>query len=149
MCCRVFRQREPIPGRRGLPPAPARPLGGDPAGPRAQRGALQAALHQHAGRHHHRGGQGWKLLSCSQCQELGQRANLAPDWFFVFRQPIRSQVSSLTQLLTLTTTQKFPSLLHVLLALDGEGGGAGEQLVGQHAHAPPVHGLRTQGFYIY
>ena len=24
--------------------------------------------------------QGWKLLSCSQCQELGQRANLAPDW---------------------------------------------------------------------
>ena len=39
---------------------------------------------------------GWKLLSCSQCQELGQRANLAPDWFFVFRQPIRSQVNSLT-----------------------------------------------------
>ena len=25
-------------------------------------------------------GQGWKLFSCSQCQELGQRANLAPDW---------------------------------------------------------------------
>ena len=23
---------------------------------------------------------GWKLLSCSQCQELGQRANLASDW---------------------------------------------------------------------
>ena len=50
----------------------------------------------------------WKLLSCSQCQELVQRANLAPDWFFIFRQPIRSQVSSLTQLLTLTKTQKFP-----------------------------------------
>ena len=33
----------------------------------------------------------WRLLSCSQCQESGQRANLAPDWFVVFRQPIRSQ----------------------------------------------------------
>ena len=33
---------------------------------------------------------------------------MAPDWFIVSRQPIRSQVSSLTQLLTLTTTQKFP-----------------------------------------
>ena len=38
---------------------------------------------------------GRKLLSSSQCQELGQKANLAPDWFFVFRQPIRSQVSVL------------------------------------------------------
>ena len=24
--------------------------------------------------------QGWKLLSCSQCQESGQRAKLASDW---------------------------------------------------------------------
>ena len=24
--------------------------------------------------------QGWKLLSCSQCQDLGQRVNLASDW---------------------------------------------------------------------
>ena len=52
---------------------------------------------------------GWKLLSCSQCQELGQRANLAPDWLPENKEPIRSQVSSLTKLLTLTTTQKFPS----------------------------------------
>ena len=29
--------------------------------------------------------QGWKLLSCSQCQELGQKPNLAPDWLFVLR----------------------------------------------------------------
>ena len=28
---------------------------------------------------------GRKLLSCSQCQEFGQRVNLAPDWFFVLR----------------------------------------------------------------
>ena len=34
---------------------------------------------------------------------------MAPDWFLVFRQPIRSQVCSLTQFVTLTTTQKFPS----------------------------------------
>ena len=33
---------------------------------------------------------GGKLLSCGQCQELGQRANSAPGWFFVFRQPISS-----------------------------------------------------------
>ena len=43
---------------------------------------------------------------------FGQRANLALDWFFVLRQPIRSQIGSLTQLLTLTTAQKFPSQLY-------------------------------------
>ena len=32
-------------------------------------------------------------------------------------------------------------LLGVLLALDGEGAGARQQLVGQHAHAPPVNRL--------
>ena len=52
--------------------------------------------------------QGWKLLSCSQCQKFGQRANLASDWLPENKEPIRSQVSSLTKLLTLTTTQKFP-----------------------------------------
>ena len=52
--------------------------------------------------------QGWKLMSCSQCQELGQRAHLASDWLHENKGPIRSQVSSLTQLLTLTTTHKFP-----------------------------------------
>ena len=51
--------------------------------------------------------QGWKLLSYSQCQEFGQRSNLAPDWLPENIEPIRSQVSSLTQCLTLTTTQKF------------------------------------------
>ena len=50
----------------------------------------------------------WKLLSYSQCQEFGQRANLASDWLPENKGPIRSQVSSLTKLLTLTTTQKFP-----------------------------------------
>ena len=55
---------------------------------------------------------GRKLMSCSQCQELGHRAHLASDWSFVFMQSIRRQVSSLTQLLTLTTTHKFPSLIH-------------------------------------
>ena len=63
----------------------------------------------HRGGHGRPGVQGRKLLSCSQCQELGQRANWAPDWSFVFRQPIRYKVSFLTQLLTLTTTKKFPS----------------------------------------
>ena len=55
--------------------------------------------------------QGWKLLICNQCQAFRKRANLAPDWLPENKEPIRSQVSSLTQLLTLTTTYRFPSLL--------------------------------------
>ena len=56
-------------------------------------------------------------MSCSQCQELGQRANLAPDWLPENKEPIRSKVHSLTQLLTLTTTQKFSPLEKVRQAL--------------------------------
>ena len=56
------------------------------------------------------GSQGWKLLSCSQCQKLGQRANLASDWLPDNKEPIRSHVSSLTKLFTLNTTQKFSLL---------------------------------------
>ena len=59
-------------------------------------------------------------MSCSQCQELGQRANLSPDWLPKNKGPIRSQVSSLTQLLTLTTTQKFPPLSKGPVVTDGE-----------------------------
>ena len=59
-----------------------------------------------------------KLLSCSQSQELSQRAVLAPNWLHKIEQPIRSQLYLLTELLTLTTTQKFPSL-----GLVGEEGG--------------------------
>ena len=51
---------------------------------------------------------GWKFMSCSLRQEFGQLAALAPDWLFVLVQPISSQNGLLTQLLTLTTTQKFP-----------------------------------------
>ena len=40
--------------------------------------------------------QGWKLFSCSQCQELGQRANLAPNWLTKNKEPITNQDSSLT-----------------------------------------------------
>ena len=39
---------------------------------------------------------------------LSQRSHLAPDKLFENVHPIRSQIISLTQLLTLTTTQKFP-----------------------------------------
>ena len=51
-----------------------------------------------------------ELLSCSQSQELCQLANLAPDWLIKSERPIRSRLCSLTRLLTITTTQKFPSL---------------------------------------
>ena len=61
--------------------------------------------------------QGWKLLSCNQCQALRKRANLAPDWLPENKEPIRSKVHSLTQLLTLTTTQKFSPLEKVRQAL--------------------------------
>ena len=57
------------------------------------------------------GAQGWKLLSGSQCQELGQRSNLASDWSLLFRQPIRSQVKLFAPTLDLTATQKFPPLI--------------------------------------
>ena len=51
----------------------------------------------------------WKLLSCNHCQEMGQWLQLTPDWLQQSRQPIRGEESSLTQLWTMTTTQKFPS----------------------------------------
>ena len=47
-------------------------------------------------------------MSCSHCQELGQQA--AQEW--TTEQPIRSIVSKLTQLLTMTTTHKFPPQAH-------------------------------------
>ena len=50
----------------------------------------------------------WKHLSCGQSQELCQLADLASDWLLTLKQLIRSRISSLTQLLTLTTSQKFP-----------------------------------------
>ena len=36
------------------------------------------------------------------------KSRLAPDWLHKSEQPVRSQVSKLTQLLTMTTTHKFP-----------------------------------------
>ena len=47
-------------------------------------------------------------MSCSHSQELGQRYDLAPDWLHESKEPIRSQVSKLTKLLTMTKTHKFP-----------------------------------------
>ena len=47
--------------------------------------------------------QGGKFMSC---KELGQAS--APDRLHKSEQPIRSQISKLTQLLTMTTTEKFP-----------------------------------------
>ena len=44
--------------------------------------------------------QGWKLLSCSNCQELGQPASWLLIGYTGVKQPTRSQISSLTQLLT-------------------------------------------------
>ena len=37
------------------------------------------------------------------------RSKLAPDWLHEGEQPIESQVSKLTQLLTMTTSHKFPA----------------------------------------
>ena len=48
-------------------------------------------------------------MSCSHGQELGQFTDLASDWLFTLVQPIRSPHYYLTQLLTMTTTHKFPS----------------------------------------
>ena len=53
--------------------------------------------------------QAWKLLRFNQSQELSQIPYMAPDWMHKSRQPIASQVSVLTKLLTLINTQTFPS----------------------------------------
>ena len=54
-------------------------------------------------------------MSCIHCQEFGQLADLASDWLFTLVQPIRSQAGKLTQLLTMTTTHKFPPQLCFIL----------------------------------
>ena len=51
-------------------------------------------------------------MSVSHSQELGQRPNPASDWLQESQQPIR-KVSLLTQLLTMTTTHKFPFQVYV------------------------------------
>ena len=63
-------------------------------------GAAFAAIRLHAM-------QGRKLLSWSQDQELSQYADQASDWLYPFVQSIRSHISFLTQLFTMTTTHKF------------------------------------------
>ena len=37
--------------------------------------------------------QGWKFMSCSHGQEMGQLAVLASDWLFTLVQPIRRQLA--------------------------------------------------------
>ena len=51
--------------------------------------------------------QGWKFMSCSDCQELGQQASwLLIGYMRVNNHQSESQVSKLTELLTMTTTYK-------------------------------------------
>ena len=64
-------------------------------------------------------------MSCSHSQGIGSTSQLASDWLHNSEQPIRSQASKLTQLLTMTTTRKFPSLLPV-----GLGGDAHAKVLG-------------------
>ena len=52
--------------------------------------------------------QGWKFMSCSHCQRVVSTSQLSPDGLHESEQPIRSQVSKQTQLLTMTLTNKFP-----------------------------------------
>ena len=44
--------------------------------------------------------QEWKFVSCSHCQRVVSTSKLAPDWLHNCKQPIRSQDSQLTQLVT-------------------------------------------------
>ena len=57
-----------------------------------------------------------KLMSLSQGQELGQLADLAFNWLFSVHSCVANQEPAclLTQLLTMTTTNKFPSLLFMV-----------------------------------
>ena len=58
------------------------------------------------------------FLSWSQSQDFSQCANLAPDWLIKSERPIRSRLFSLTQLLTMTTSQEFQSLVGRLLLVE-------------------------------
>ena len=51
-------------------------------------------------------------------------SKLAPDWLPKSEQPIKSQLSKLTQLLTMTTTHKFPPQRALRGATEYAGGGA-------------------------
>ena len=73
---------------------------------------------------------------------------MAPNWLHKSEQPIRSRVSKLTQVLTITTTHKFPSLVGgssvAELGVAGEGGGQ-EPLVGQGLKAQHLVGGLARG----
>ena len=45
--------------------------------------------------------QGWKLMSCGHCQELGQQASMAPDWVHKREQPVRKSGQQVEPLLTI------------------------------------------------
>ena len=49
-----------------------------------------------------------EIYELKSSSRVGSPSKLAPNWLHKSEQPIRSQVSKLTQLLTLTTTHKFP-----------------------------------------
>ena len=51
---------------------------------------------------------GMEIYECQSLSRVVSTSKLAPDWLHESEQPIRSQVSNLTQLLTMTTTRKFP-----------------------------------------
>ena len=70
----------------------------------------------HPGQPHHNPGVEVNELKSSQ--ELCQRgANQALYWLKENEQPIRSQISSLTQILTMTTSQKFPSQVNYIITV--------------------------------
>ena len=48
-----------------------------------------------------------EIYELQSLSTVGSTRKLAPDWLHKSEQPIRSQVSKLTQLLTLTATYKF------------------------------------------
>ena len=76
----------------------------------------------------------YELLSC---QELCQLAVLASDWLFNSCADNQEPAYLLTQLLTMTTTQKFPSLVVVVRVLAVGRPAAeedGEEGVRVHAH---------------
>ena len=80
-------------------------------------------------------------MNLGRSQDLSQQANLAPDWLHKSEQQIRSQVSKLTQFLTMTTTHKFPSQIDRDPDQLGGGGGLPENRFGvprRHVETP-VH----------
>ena len=76
---------------------------------------------------------GMEIYESWSLSRVVSTSKLAPDWLPKSEQPIRSQVSKLSKLLTMTATHKIPSQDVVLVE---QGAAAEVGVVDEHGHDP-------------